>query len=102
MQRYFVMSFATDGFDVSASPAVCRRVPGIRPKRKFLALSNLKGIEWNSLWLAEVSAAVCLFSQIVLRHCHGPLLRQYSSYFIVLVELVRLLLDLVQFTDNCS
>ena len=52
------MSFATDGFDGSASPAVCRRVPGIRPKRKFLALSNLKGIEWNSLWLAEVSAAV--------------------------------------------
>ena len=69
-----------DGFDGSASPAVCRRVPGIRPKRKFLALSNLKGIEWNSLWLAEVSAAVCLFSQSVLRHWHGPLLRQSSSY----------------------
>ena len=45
MQRYFVMSFATDGFDESASPAGCRQVLGIRPKRKFMALSNLKGTE---------------------------------------------------------
>ena len=99
------MSFAMNGFGESASPAVCRRVPGIRPKRNFLHYLTQKEVNGMHCGGQRFFCCSLFIFQSTPRHWHGPLLRQPSSYP-ALVERTGLLLDLLRQelrdSDSCS
>ena len=89
-----------DGFDESASLAVCRRVPSIRPKRKSPALSNQKELNEIHCGGQRSLRQSVFFFHSIFRHWHGPLLRQSSSYLMYCRTDWATVLTAV--SDNCS